>query len=65
VARVHAESRRNEGMLHLADGPDQRERDQILAGTADVTQSEWLYGYDADAAVTTPADHHEPEQEEV
>lgn len=65
VARVHGESRRNEGMLHLADGPEQRERDQILAGAADVTKSEWLYGYDADAAVSTPADQHRLKQEEA
>ena len=52
VQRVHATSRRNAGMLHLPDGDEQRERDRVLADTADLRGQDWLYGYDAQAAVS-------------
>lgn len=45
--QVHAVSRRNAGMLHLADGPDQQQRDEVLATTGELQQQAWLYGYDA------------------
>jgi salicylate hydroxylase len=44
---VHAISRRNASMLHLPDGADQRQRDEVLAATGELHQQAWLYGYDA------------------
>lgn len=41
-------SRRNTSMLHLPDGPEQRDRDRHLAATADPRGEAWLYGYDAE-----------------
>jgi salicylate hydroxylase len=46
--KVHAISRRNAGMLHLADGEQQRQRDDIvLPSTRELHKQAWLYGYDA------------------
>lgn len=56
VQRVHAVSRRNAEMLHLPDGDGQRERDRVLADTADIRGQDWLYGYDAQAAVSDRSD---------
>lgn len=47
--QVHQVSRRNTQMLHLADGPEQQERDAVLAGTADVRYQGWLFGHDVTA----------------
>lgn len=49
--QIHRISRENTRMLHLPDGPEQRERDATLAANADVSTREWLYGYDAEEAV--------------
>lgn len=46
--QVHTISRRNAGMLHLPDGEQQRQRDDVeLPGTAGLHKQAWLYGYDA------------------
>ncbi|WP_433409746.1 FAD-dependent monooxygenase [Saccharomonospora azurea] len=44
---VHAGARRNNGMLHLPDGPEQRRRDAELATATDLSNQDWLYGHDA------------------
>jgi salicylate hydroxylase len=43
-------SRGREVQNHLADGPEQRERDARLASGEPLRQGAWLYGYDALAA---------------
>jgi salicylate hydroxylase len=50
VREVHRVSRANTDLLHLPDGPGQRQRDRALAGSADLKAQEWLYGYDAGQA---------------
>lgn len=47
--QVHEVSRRNTQMLHLADGPEQQERDAVLARSADVRDQSWLFGHDVTA----------------
>jgi salicylate hydroxylase len=47
---IQQRSRANTRTLHLADGDDQRRRDEQLAGTADLESQQWLYGYDAELA---------------
>jgi salicylate hydroxylase len=47
---VQRRSRANTRALHLADGAEQRSRDQQLAGAAGLTSQRWLYGYDAELA---------------
>jgi salicylate hydroxylase len=45
---IHSISRRNAGMLHLPDGVQQRQRDDlVLPGAAGLDKQAWLYGYDA------------------
>ncbi|MFJ8581134.1 FAD-dependent monooxygenase [Micromonospora sp. NPDC093277] len=48
---VHLRSRANNRTLHLADGTRAQERDARLATAANLRDQEWLYGYDAAAAV--------------
>ena len=48
---VHQRSRGNTAMLHLPDGPQQRERDAALAAGSGLSTQDWLYGYDAELAV--------------
>ncbi|MFN2495438.1 MAG: FAD-dependent monooxygenase [Pseudonocardiaceae bacterium] len=48
-------SRANTTALHLPDGATQRSRDTELAARARLEDQEWLYGYDAEAAVATVA----------
>lgn len=50
TAGIHHTSRENDRLLHLPDGPQQRERDRRLAEGARLGAREWLYGYDADKA---------------
>jgi salicylate hydroxylase len=52
TTEVHTRSRANTKTLHLADGPDQSERDTTLGGGSGLAAQEWLYGYDAESAVT-------------
>jgi len=61
TAEVHAGSRNRATAFHLADGPEQRERDAALQRSQDVRQLAWLYGYRADtaaAAARPPARQH-------
>ncbi|MFG2877635.1 FAD-dependent monooxygenase [Streptomyces sp. NPDC048337] len=44
-------SRANSRTFHLSDGEGQRERDLALAGTQNLRKQDWLYGYDAEAAL--------------
>jgi salicylate hydroxylase len=48
---VHRQSRQNARRLHLVDGEEQRCRDVDLDTAGDLRSHEWLYGYDAEAAV--------------
>jgi salicylate hydroxylase len=52
TTEVHTRSRANTRTLHLADGPDQAERDTTLGSGTGLAAQEWLYGYDAESAVT-------------
>lgn len=53
-------SRANTTALHLPDGDAQRARDEALAAHAALAEQDWIYGYDAEAAVTnTAADNPE------
>ena len=52
TCEVHRRSRANTTALHLRDGAAQRDRDTALATHAALGDQEWLYGYDAEAAVT-------------
>lgn len=49
---VHRVSRANTGALHLPDGAEQRSRDAAFAATPALAAQDWIYGYDAEAAVT-------------
>ncbi len=51
TAQVHRTARANTTALHLPDGPEQRTRDAVLAAHATLGDQEWIYGYDAEAAV--------------
>lgn len=44
-------SRANSRTFHLSDGEGQRERDLVLAGTQNLREQDWLYGYDAESAL--------------
>jgi salicylate hydroxylase len=50
ASQVQRMSRGREVQNHLADGPEQRERDARLASGEPLRQGAWLYGYDALAA---------------
>ncbi|HEY2762888.1 MAG TPA: FAD-dependent oxidoreductase [Pseudonocardiaceae bacterium] len=52
TGEVHRISRANTTALHLPDGAAQRSRDTALAAHATLEDQEWIYGYDAEAAVT-------------
>jgi salicylate hydroxylase len=51
TSEVHRISRANTVALHLPDGTEQRRRDNLLAVQARLADQEWIYGYDAEAAV--------------
>lgn len=51
TSEVHRISRSNTTVLHLPDGPEQGRRDDELAAQAKLADQEWIYGYDAEAAV--------------
>jgi salicylate hydroxylase len=57
---VHRISRANTVALHLPDGAEQRRRDDVLAAHAGLAGQDWIYGYDAEAAVTTTAGQQWP-----
>ncbi|MGH3852320.1 MAG: FAD-dependent monooxygenase [Pseudonocardiaceae bacterium] len=52
TSEVHRISRANTAALHLPDGAEQRSRDDELAARAALVNQAWIYGYDAEAAVT-------------
>jgi salicylate hydroxylase len=63
TARVQLAARHNETVFHLPDGPDQRDRDRRLAATSGeqtVHRSGWVFGYDADQALTGAAREEPP-----
>ncbi|MGH3815598.1 MAG: FAD-dependent monooxygenase [Pseudonocardiaceae bacterium] len=51
TSEVHRISQANTTALHLPDGLEQRRRDDALAAQAKLADQEWIYGYDAEAAV--------------
>ncbi|GAA3040544.1 FAD-dependent monooxygenase [Streptosporangium longisporum] len=52
ASQVQLMSRGREVQNHLPDGPAQVERDAALAAGDPLRQSAWLYGHDAEAALT-------------
>ncbi|GAA2875141.1 FAD-dependent monooxygenase [Streptosporangium fragile] len=52
AAQVQLMSRGREVQNHLPDGPEQQERDAALTGGDPLRQNAWLYGYDAEAALS-------------
>jgi salicylate hydroxylase len=60
TSEVHRISRANTVALHLPDGAEQRRRDDVLAAHAGLAGQDWIYGYDAEAAVTTTAGQQWP-----
>jgi salicylate hydroxylase len=51
TAEVHRQSRSRAETFHLADGPQQRARDAVLAEQQNLEHLEWLYGYDPETVV--------------
>ena len=49
TTQVQVMSRGREVQNHLADGPEQEERDAALASSQPLHQSAWLYGHDVEA----------------
>jgi salicylate hydroxylase len=54
TAEVQNRSRGNTTTFHLPDGEEQRKRDAAMT-TLDRRAQDWLYGYDAEAALAEPA----------
>jgi salicylate hydroxylase len=54
ASQVQRMSRGREIRNHLADGPEQRQRDRELAGSDPLRQSAWLYGHDLRADAPGP-----------
>lgn len=46
TARIHREARLRAATFHLPDGPEQRQRDLVLAKQQDLDHLDWLYGHD-------------------
>ena len=55
ASHVQLMSRGREVRNHLPDGPEQQLRDEQLAGSHPLRQSQWLYGYDVLDDLRTPA----------
>ncbi|MFE1439666.1 FAD-dependent monooxygenase [Streptomyces sp. NPDC058739] len=53
TARIQQQSRANARTFHLADGEAQRERDATDRTAPGLDRHAWLFGYDAEQAVTT------------
>lgn len=53
TTRIQQQSRANTQTFHLADGDEQRHRDTSAQTSSGLDQHEWLFGYDAEQAVTT------------
>ncbi|MGW1279619.1 FAD-dependent monooxygenase [Streptomyces tsukubensis] len=53
TALIQRRSRDNAKTFHLADGEAQRHRDSTVRTTSGLDGHEWLFGYDAEQAVTT------------
>ncbi|MGV9310705.1 FAD-dependent monooxygenase [Streptomyces sp. NPDC003691] len=53
TAAVQRRSRENARTFHLADGEAQRHRDSTVRTASGLDAHEWLFGYDAEQAVTT------------
>jgi salicylate hydroxylase len=57
ASRIQAMSTENKTRFHLPDGPEQRERDEHMAGGSTdfaIKAVEWIYAHDA-AAIDAPA----------
>ncbi len=55
TTRTQLLGRRNGEIFHLADGPEQHDRDESLRslqGAASHGLNEWLFGHDAEASAT-------------
>jgi salicylate hydroxylase len=53
TTRIQRQSRDNAKTFHLADGAAQRRRDASAQATSGLDGHAWLFGYDAEQAVTT------------
>lgn len=53
TTRIQQESRANATTFHLSDGDEQRRRDAAAQASSGADRHEWLFGYDAEQAVTT------------
>jgi salicylate hydroxylase len=51
TTRLQEGSRRRARINHLPDGPEQRARDAAMQDSDPLVRSDWIYGYDAEAAV--------------
>jgi salicylate hydroxylase len=52
TSEVHRVSRAHTVALHLPDGAEQRSRDAAFAAAPALAAQDWIYGYDAETAVT-------------
>jgi salicylate hydroxylase len=52
--QVHRFIQDNERDHHVEDGAEQRERDERMRADFGLRQRAWLFGYDAEAAATSP-----------
>jgi salicylate hydroxylase len=51
TTRLQEDSHARAHINHLPDGPEQQARDASLGETDPLVQNDWIYGYDAEAAV--------------
>ncbi|MGW4820613.1 FAD-dependent monooxygenase [Streptomyces sp. NPDC004227] len=56
TTRIQRQSRDNAKTFHLADGDAQRRRDTSAQGSSGLDRHEWLFGYDAEQAITYDAE---------
>jgi salicylate hydroxylase len=57
TAEIHRQSRMRAETFHLADGLRQRERDVAMLRTQNLSQLDWLYGYEAELAAKNDLQH--------
>jgi salicylate hydroxylase len=55
TARIQTISHQRAHLNHLADGPEQQARDATIRGSDSLADNGWIYGYDAELAVSQAA----------